>query len=40
MEIESPCKPRGLLCETAGKSWGKVYVAPGVLAALEQRATT
>jgi hypothetical protein len=30
----------GLLRETTGKSWGKVYVAPGVLDALEQRATT
>jgi Fic family protein len=31
---------KGLLRETTGKSWGKVYVAPGVLASLEQRSTT
>jgi Fic family protein len=31
---------KGLLRETTGKKWGKIYVAPGVLAALEQRATT
>lgn len=31
---------KGPLRETTGKSWGKVYVAPGVLAALEQRAST
>lgn len=30
---------KGLLRETTGRSWGKVYVAPGVLAALEQRAS-
>ena len=28
---------KGLLRETTGKNWGKVYVASGVLAALEQR---
>lgn len=31
---------KGLLRETTGRKWGKVYVAPGVLAALERRATT
>jgi predicted transcriptional regulator len=30
---------KGLLRETTGKKWGKIYVAPGVLAALEQRTT-
>ena len=29
---------KGLLRETTGRKWGKVYVAPGVLAALERRA--
>ena len=29
---------KGLLRETTGKKCGKIYVAPGVLAALEQRA--
>jgi Fic family protein len=28
---------KGLLRETTGRKWGKVYVAPGVLAALERR---
>jgi Fic family protein len=31
---------KGILRETTGKSWGKIYVAPGVLTALEQRAST
>jgi Fic family protein len=31
---------KGLLRETTGKSWGKVYVASVVLASLEQRSTT
>lgn len=35
-ELES----KGVLRETTGRSWGRIYVAPGVLAALEQRATT
>ncbi len=29
---------KGLLRETTGKKWGRVYVAPGVLSALESRA--
>ncbi len=29
---------KGILRETTGKSWGRIYVASGVLAALEQRA--
>ena len=32
-ELES----KGVLLETTGRSWGRIYVAPGVLAALEQR---
>lgn len=31
---------KGLFRETTRKSWGKVYVAPGVLAWPEQRSTT
>jgi Fic family protein len=31
---------KGLLRETTGKKWGKIYVAPGVLAALEQRSAS
>jgi Fic family protein len=30
---------KGLLRETTGRNWGKLYVAPGVLAALEQAAS-
>ncbi|HEX2099998.1 MAG TPA: helix-turn-helix domain-containing protein, partial [Candidatus Synoicihabitans sp.] len=35
-ELES----KGILRETTGRSWGRIYVASGVLAALEQRATS
>jgi Fic family protein len=35
-ELES----KGVLRETTGRSWGRIYVTPGVLAALEQRAGT
>jgi Fic family protein len=35
-ELES----KGVLRETTGRSWGRIYVAPGVLTALEQRAAT
>ncbi len=31
---------KGTLRETTGRSWGRIYVAPGVLTALEQRAAT
>jgi len=30
---------KGLLRKTTGKSWGKDYVASGVLASLERRST-
>lgn len=35
-ELES----KGVLRETTGRSWGRIYVVPGVLTALEQRAGT
>ena len=31
---------KGVLRETTGRRWGRIYLAPGVLVALEQRATT
>ena len=31
---------RGILRETTGRNWGRIYLAPGVLSALEQRVAT
>jgi DNA-binding MarR family transcriptional regulator len=48
MEITTPTATRlireleakGLLRETTGKKWGKIYVATGVLAVLERQSST